>query len=88
DTAAGWAGAGVTRCEPAVFYPLGPEISGHWFKPGTAAYLDELCPPSTKVVHWYASERTKTVVPTLNPETIRASADDLAICALTSRYGM
>src|SRR5690606_7408928 len=30
---------------PPHFYPLGPEISAHWFKPGTAAHLDDMLRP-------------------------------------------
>ncbi|MBO7383728.1 MAG: hypothetical protein J6U07_03825 [Fibrobacter sp.] len=37
------------------FYPLGPEISAHWFKPKTSNKLDELILKDTCVVHWYNS---------------------------------
>ncbi|MCQ2102923.1 MAG: hypothetical protein MJY98_06830 [Fibrobacter sp.] len=37
------------------FYPLGPEISAHWFKKNTAHKLNELILPETRVVHWYNS---------------------------------
>ncbi len=51
---------------PEVFYPLGPEISEHWFRRSSAG-LDELLPAATRVVHWYASVRTRRVVPRLSP---------------------
>lgn len=37
------------------FYPLGPEISNHWFRPATAACLDRMLLPQTRLVHWYNS---------------------------------
>lgn len=37
------------------FYPLGPEISAHWFKNNTAHRLNKLILPETRVVHWYNS---------------------------------
>ncbi|MCQ2097037.1 MAG: hypothetical protein MJY87_03720 [Fibrobacter sp.] len=37
------------------FYPLGPEISAHWFKKNTHRRLNRLLRPETCVVHWYNS---------------------------------
>jgi hypothetical protein len=37
------------------FYPLGPEVSRHLFRPGSAARLSTFVRPTTHVVHWYAS---------------------------------
>ncbi|MBN2196429.1 MAG: hypothetical protein JW751_26695 [Polyangiaceae bacterium] len=56
---------------PETFYPLGPEISEHWFRPSSAP-LDELIPEATLVVHWYASVRTRRVVPLLTPDWVAA----------------
>lgn len=62
-----------------VFYPLGPEISEHWFRNlarGTAkAAFEEVISPETRVIHWYASVRTKQHVPVMDPDFIRAHAD-------------
>lgn len=44
---------------PPHFYPLGPEISAHWFRPGTAARLDEMLRPDTLIVHWYNSVESR-----------------------------
>jgi hypothetical protein len=46
---------GVRVLPPELFYPLGPELSLHWFRAGSAARLDELLDPRTRIVHWYAS---------------------------------
>ncbi len=51
---------------PEVFYPLGPEISEHWFRQSRAP-LSKFVTPKTRVVHWYASVRTARVVPRLDP---------------------
>ena len=80
------AGEDIYVAAPDVFYPLGPEISQHWFRPGSGAYVNELIRPSTLVVHWYASVRTKALVPGLVPETIQAQAKDIALCHLALPY--
>jgi hypothetical protein len=42
---------------PGVFYPLGPEISRHWFhlRAGSEQRLQRVLLPETRVVHWYSS---------------------------------
>lgn len=77
---------GVYVATPDVFFPLGPEICQHWFKTGTAECLDELVQPTTRVVHWYASVRTKKLVPKINPMFVKEHAADWALCALASEY--
>jgi hypothetical protein len=57
--------------EPAVFYPLAPEISEHWFRTGRPA-LNLALRPQTLVVHWYASVRSKPHVARIDPGYIRA----------------
>ncbi len=71
---------------PSAFYPLGPEISQHWFRRGTAQSLDDMVGPDTSIIHWYASVRTKTTVPTLDPATIAAQADETALCRAAARF--
>jgi hypothetical protein len=67
--------------EPAVFYPLPPEISEHWFRPSRAA-LGRVLRPQTLVVHWYASVRSKPHVARLDPGYIRAHHKDQLYSAL------
>ena len=68
----------VTVHRPSVFYPLAPEISEHWFrrvrlrKVGSAS-LTRVLSADTRVVHWYASVRTKALVATITPDYIRAN---------------
>ena len=71
---------------PSAFYPLGPEISQHWFRAGTAESLERMVSPDTYVIHWYASVRTKAVVPTLDPATIGAQADETALCRAAAGF--
>lgn len=67
---------------PPAFYPLPPEISEHWFRPTPALALDEALLPETCVVHWYASVRTKHIVPRIDPEHVRRHAHEELFSAL------
>ncbi|WP_419730470.1 glycosyltransferase [Lichenicola sp.] len=58
---------------PSVFYPLAPEISEHWFRRVRRVPLGLVLSPDTRVVHWYASVRTKALVATITPDYIRAN---------------
>ncbi len=49
----------MTVLPPPVFYPLGPDISMHWFLEGSADRLDDLLFPETYVVHWYSSSHAR-----------------------------
>jgi len=71
---------------PDVFYPLGPEISEHWFRPGLAPRLGDVLRPSTRVVHWYASVRTKDIAPQIDPDYVRAHAHEQLFSALARRF--
>ncbi|HYP62354.1 MAG TPA: glycosyltransferase [Acidocella sp.] len=64
--------AGLTLHKPAVFYPLAPEISEHWFRPTRRAQPARALRPQTKVVHWYASVRSKPHVAKIDPDFVRA----------------
>jgi hypothetical protein len=64
--------AELTLCPPEAFYPLPPEISEHWFRIGKTANLAAVLLPGTRVVHWYASVRTKSRVAQISPEYVRA----------------
>jgi hypothetical protein len=68
---------------PRYFYPLGPEISAHWFRirrelPPLEAVLHE----DTLIVHWYASVRTKKLVPLIDADYVREHADRQLFSAL------
>ncbi len=74
--------------EPEVFYPLGPEISQHWFRRYQSVNLEEILSTETAIVHWYASVRTKEVVPRITPDYIRQRKDKQLFSALASRYAL
>ena len=67
------------------FYPLGPEISSHWFKPGTASNLDEMLLTDTFIVHWYNSVESRFLKQELTPEWIERHPDT-AIAEMIRRF--
>jgi hypothetical protein len=68
---------------PPVFYPLGPEVSRHWFHlRGARAPLDEVLLPETRVVHWYGSVRTNVLTSRIDPAYVRAHASRQLFSAL------
>jgi hypothetical protein len=57
---------------PGTFYPLGPEISEHWFRMRSSLpRMSEVILPETLVVHWYASVRTKHLLPVIDEAYVR-----------------
>ena len=63
---------------PEIFFPLGPEVSAHWFRERTTvddADLAEVLRPGTLGVHWYASVRTKRYVEIIDEAYVRAERD-------------
>jgi hypothetical protein len=48
---------GVVALPPSAFYPLGPEISRHYFRvrDDVASLSQEVIGPDTYLIHWYAS---------------------------------
>lgn len=72
--------------DPPVFYPLGPEISEHWFRLGRRARLTGLLEPRTRVVHWYASVRTRDIVPQIGPAYVRRHAGRQLFSALAAPF--
>jgi len=60
----------LTVHDPQVFYPLPPEISEHWFRACKTVRLDAVLSAETRVVHWYASVRTKSRVAQITPAYI------------------
>ncbi|HLZ03970.1 MAG TPA: glycosyltransferase [Bradyrhizobium sp.] len=57
--------------EPCVFYPLPPRISEQWFRIARGMRLDGVLSAETRVVHWYASVRTKARVAQIDPDYVR-----------------
>jgi len=82
---AAWRGPGVRVLPPSTFYPLGPEISEHWFRPSHGARLDEVLAPDTLLVHWYASVRTEAHAPAIDRAWLRAHEHDRLFAALALR---
>lgn len=71
---------------PPVFYPLGPEISAHWFREGRAPDLAGVLTAETRVVHWYASVRTRAVVPRIDPGWVAERVDRCLFAALARPF--
>lgn len=68
---------------PEVFYPLGPEISEHWFRiRRERPPLEQVIGAQTLVVHWYASVRTAKIVPRIDAAYVREHADRQLFSAL------
>lgn len=68
---------------PPVFYPLGPEISEHWFREADGPpELSRVLSPETRLVHWYASVRTHELVRRMDPDYVRSRADRQLFSAL------
>ncbi len=57
---------------PTICYPFAPEISEHLFREYPSVATHEVLGPETAVVHWFASVRTKKVVPEITREYIQA----------------
>jgi hypothetical protein len=72
---------------PSAFYPLGPEISRHWFRSTSRAVLSEVLSEETRVVHWYASLRTREEQRKLDRTRVRELAERQLFSALAVRYG-
>jgi hypothetical protein len=77
-------GAELVIHEPSVFYPLAPEISTHWFRSG-GADLDRALRPQTRIVHWYASVRSKPYVAVIDPQYVRLHRHTQLYSALVDR---
>jgi hypothetical protein len=84
EQVAAYRGSDLAVHPPPVFYPLGPEISEHWFRPGPPSRVDpaQVLSPDTRVVHWYASVRTKSIIPCVDAAYVRANAPHQLFSAL------
>ena len=57
------------------FYPLGPEISAHWFKKNTRKRLNKLLRAETCVVHWYNSVEGRFLKTKLSRQWVEDNPD-------------
>jgi hypothetical protein len=80
-----WRGPGLRVLAPAFFYPLGPEISEHWFRARAGVRLEDVLGPETLLVHWYASVRTERHVAVIDRAFTRVHAGDQLFSALAER---
>ena len=85
EQVAAWDEPGLTVYPPELFYPLGPEISQHWFRETKEPRLDLVVSEQTRVVHWYASVRTKEIVPRIDPDWIYDHRERELFSALVTR---
>ena len=67
---------------PHVFYPLAPEISEHWFRKVRNVSLDTILPSETRIVHWYASVRTRSRVMAIDPGYVMKNQNEQLYSAL------
>jgi len=79
------AGSLVVHPQP-VFYPLGPELSEHWFRLRPRLPLSQLLAPETRLVHWYASVRTQPWVARMDPAFVRAHRGRQLLSDLLTHY--
>lgn len=58
---------GMEVLPPDVFYPLGPEISAHWFKRQPSRLDTRLITKNTRVIHWYHSVEKRFLREEISP---------------------
>jgi len=80
-----WSGPGVHVEPPETFYPLGPEISEHWFRAQGVSDLSEIVTPRTLLVHLYASVRVEEKMARVDPAWVRAHQGSELFSALAAR---
>lgn len=85
---AAWDAPGLVVYPPELFFPLGPEISQHWFRPTRRPRPELALSPRTCVVHWYASVRTAHIVPRVDETWIRRHHDRELFSALVVQLGL
>jgi len=77
-----WRGEELCVLPPSAFFPLGPEISEHWFRVRPRVELNEVVSEETYLVHWYASVRSAPHVAKLTPEFVHEHAERQLFSAL------
>lgn len=80
------AGRAVTVHDPEVFYPLAPEISEHWFRLRDRVDLSSALQPETRLVHWYASVRTRAWVDRMDAAFVRSHQQQQWLSALLAPH--
>jgi len=85
EVVADYAGSDLHVLPPEAFFPLGPEISEHWFRERPGVELDEVLGPRTLLVHWYASVRTRQYVEQIDASFVAAHAERQLFSALARR---
>lgn len=83
---AAYAADDLTIHPPEVFYPLGPEISEHWFRVRDHVDLSAALTEQTRVVHWYASVRTRGFLHETSPEHVVRHANRQLYSALARPF--
>jgi hypothetical protein len=86
ETVANFRGSGLVVHPPEVFYPLGPEISQHWFRLRNHVDLTSVLTPETRLVHWYASARTRKIANRIDPEYVLHNEQHQLLSALLAAY--
>lgn len=84
-TIASYRGDDLVVHPPVLFYPLGPEISRHWFRiesQARAVQLADVLHPTTLIVHWYASVRNRAIVDRMDAAFVREHAKRQLLSAL------
>jgi Glycosyltransferase sugar-binding region containing DXD motif len=76
----------LTIHDPAVFYPVPPEISEHLFRFSRHVRARDILRPQTCVVHWYASVRTRSRVTQITPRYVRDHRDRQLYSALVCAF--
>jgi hypothetical protein len=71
---------------PQVFYPLGPEISHHWFRARERVSLEHVVSAETRIVHWYASVENRALAASIGPGYVRAHANRQLFSALAAPF--
>ena len=79
--------APVVLPEPC-FYPLPPDVSAHWFRPGSLQDCLDRLERQTKCVHWYASLVPPSTYLTATPDWVRAHRRSIGLAALVDRLGL
>ena len=84
---AGEHGGDAVGMAPEVFFPLPPGVSAHWFHEydDIDDRIDDVIRPETRVVHWYASQATRTFVRHATPEFVQERAKSQLLCAAAVR---
>jgi hypothetical protein len=79
-----WSAADVHVEPPETFYPLGPEISEHWFRDQGVSDPNEVITARTLLVHLYASVRIQQKLERVNVAWVRSHRHSELFSALAA----